>query len=253
MFEKVDNLCLYQNRSGTYVAALWIYKNIFSWHLLDFNKIYHKTFQNWVGLFVKYWLARLAKTKTKAASKLSSFFDVEKQSKPFLWFWILFVIVLGSLLINCWKVFNAFLWRCLGDRSGTAFGSTLESFWTDVGNMFGVMLDELFEKTWFYQHNSSFFESFYLFIRLFPVGRHFKNNSFTCIGAQLSSIRLRFLLFLFYYQNGEHETFVFLSFSTDRRHRPQSLYNIGSIPIPRNKTIMSIAVSGFWYSRIERL
>ena len=37
--------------------------------------------------------------------------------------------------------FAAFLWKCLGDRSGTAFGSILVSFCTDFMNIFCVMLE----------------------------------------------------------------------------------------------------------------
>ena len=62
-----------------------------------------------------------------SASKLSSFYDVEKRpSKPFfLHFKFLFELILGSLFIDFWKVSAVFLWRCLGDRSGTASGSIL--------------------------------------------------------------------------------------------------------------------------------
>ena len=51
-----------------------------------------------------------------------------------------------SLLVEFWKVVGAFLWKCLGDRSGTAFGSISESFCIDFMNMLGVMLEVFLRK-----------------------------------------------------------------------------------------------------------
>ena len=54
-------------------------------------------------------------------------------------------------------------------------------------------------KRWFYLHANAFFKSVYLFVRLFPVGKHFKISSFTCMGApnfqRLSKTITEFLLF----------------------------------------------------------
>ena len=83
---------------------------------------------------------------------------------------LLFGVILGSLLVDFWsllvdfwKVVGAFLCKCLGDRSGTALGSTLGSFRTDFMNMFGVMLEVFFMKMKL--------STFSLFLRIGGTGR----------------------------------------------------------------------------------
>ena len=66
-------------------------------------------------------------------------------------------------MVDFWKVVGAFLWKCLVDRSGTAFGSILKSFCTDFMNMFGVMLEVFFMKMKL--------SSFSLFLRIGGTGR----------------------------------------------------------------------------------
>ena len=71
----------------------------------------------------------------------------------------------GKHLVDSWKGFAAFLGKCLGDRSGTAFGSILDSFCTDFMNMIGVMLDVIFLRKMVLPHASSFFKvSIYSFV-----------------------------------------------------------------------------------------
>ena len=96
---------------------------------------------------------------------------------------MLFGVIAGSLLVDfwnllvdAWQVFAAFLWKCLGCRSRTAFGSMLGSFRKDCMNMSGVMLEVLFEKRTFTPcmptHVSKV--SIYLFINFVSVGIFFK-------------------------------------------------------------------------------
>ncbi len=68
-------------------------------------------------------------------------------------------------------------------------------------------------KRWFYLHANACFKSFYLFIRLFPVGRHFKNISFTCMRAQFSKTRSTFLRFFEIFGYAKKHVFTCLSFS----------------------------------------
>ena len=77
-----------------------------------------------------------AKKREKAASKLSSFFDVEtKAPKPFFIilntflgsFWGAFWSTFGAF----WLTFGSFLLLFLGSVSGTAPGWPLASFWID--------------------------------------------------------------------------------------------------------------------------
>ena len=117
---------------------------------------------------------------------------------------LLFGVIVGSLLVDFWsllvefwKVVGAFLWKCLGDRSGTAFGSILGSFCNDFMNMFVKCWRCFLREKCFYMHAKSFSKSFYLFVRLIPVGRHFKNCSFTNMETQFSRIRLGFEFFFY--------------------------------------------------------
>ena len=127
------------------------------------------------------------------------FFDMEKRPpKPFF---IILRSLLGSFRGAFWSTFGAswstFEKFCcfslevsggpLRDRFWLHFGLMLhwfyEHLWCNVGGVF-------LRKMWFYLHANAFFKCFYLFLRLFPVGRHFKNSSFTCMGAQFSRIRI---------------------------------------------------------------
>jgi hypothetical protein len=154
------------------------------------------------GLIFRVWdLPGRPKNEKKQLPNYHRFFDMEK--RPPKQFFVILMCFLVSFWGAFWSTLGAF-WstfgKCCCFSLGVSRGPLRDRFWLH----FWIILHRFYEHVWcnvggvfcgkcgFTCISAHFFKSFYLFIRLFPVGRHFTNSSCTCMGAQFSRIRLRF-------------------------------------------------------------
>ena len=88
------------------------------------------------------------KKREKTASENLPFFELKKRAPEtfFSDFWLFFGVIFGALFGDFGDVGATYFWEGVRDRFGTVFGSILEVFWTDLGRIFGIILEVLFMK-----------------------------------------------------------------------------------------------------------
>ena len=135
--------------------------------------------------------------------------------------------------------FHAFFWfgfgrvfsRTFSSVSGTTPGPLLAPFWNHFGTMLGTCLAQCrrccLRKTWFYSCVAAHFSkvSIYLFI-CFPLADISKKKQCCMDGSSIFENSLENFVIFIIKMVMKWNCRRALVFSTDRRHRPQGLYNI---------------------------
>ena len=106
-------------------------------------------------------------------------------------FRLLFEVIFGALFGHFGDVGATYFWDGVRDRFGTVFSSIFEVFWIVFGKIFGINLEVFFMKNAVLPAWELIFQKFRCISLFFFVGGHFKNGSFTCMGAHCSRIFLK--------------------------------------------------------------